>query len=71
MGLKVVERYFELCKHLSFQSIIGEISTSVKQTEIRKGRGQFWISHHFFPKPMQCRDLITNNGSCMLKRNYW
>ena len=50
MGLKVVERYFKLCKHLSFQSIIGEISTSVKRKEIRKGGGQFWISHLIFSK---------------------
>jgi len=40
MGLKE-KRYFDLCKHLSFWSIIGEISTQVKQKEIRKGKGQF------------------------------
>ena len=69
MGLKE-KRYFVLCKHLSFWSIIGEISTQVKQKEIRKGRGQFWISHSFFPKPMQCKDLLTNNGALYTKRNF-
>ena len=49
MGVKG-KRYFVLCKHLSFWSIIGEISTQVKQKEIRKGRGQFWISHLIFSK---------------------
>ena len=68
MGLKE-KRYFVLCKHLSFWSIIGEISTQVKQKSGRE-EDSFGFLISFFPKPMQCKDLLTNNGALYTKRNF-
>ena len=54
----------------AFGQSLGKFLLKLSRKKSGREEDSFGFLIIFFPKPMQCKDLLTNNGALYTKRNF-